>query len=333
MCTAVSFVDGGLFFGRSLDHTESYDEAVVIAPRHFPLPFRMGKAQASHYAIMGIGCVRDGYPLYYDAVNEAGLAVAGLNFTQSACYGAPEPGCDNVAQFELIPWILGQCGSVAQAKTLLAHTRLVKLDFSPQLGAARLHWLLADSRETVVAEWMADGLHLYSAPEGVLTNEPPFPQQRFHLRDYLGLSVENPENTFAPQLPLRPYSRGQGAMGLPGDLSSQSRFVRAAFVRAHAMAGQEELGQIHRFFRIMDTVQMPLGTCRTETGAWEYTVYTSCYDAAGGICYYTTAQSRRLTAVRLHREKLDGETLMGYPLCSRDQVAEQQIHRNRSPGR
>lgn len=314
MCTALTFTDGELYFGRTLDHTETYGESVIVMPRRFPLPFRQREPLLEHHAIVGIGCVQAGYPLYYDGINEKGLAMAGLNFTQSACYSPVAPDRDNVAQFELLPWILSQCADLEQARQLLARTNVIDLGFSRDLPPARLHWLLADRRESMVVEIMADGIHLHRDPAGILTNEPPFPFQRFRLREWMGLSTGMPENHFDPALPLRPYSRGMGALGLPGDLSSASRFVRAAFFRANTRSAPTDNGPVNRFFQILDTVRMPLGSCQTETGHPEYTLYTSCYNADRGICYYTTDQNRQITAVDLHREALDGQTLTRYPL-------------------
>ena len=92
-----------------------------------------------------------------------------------------------------------------------------------------------DKDEAVVIESMADGLHVYDDPAGVLTNNPPFPQQLFNLNNYMALSPRQPENRFSGALGLHCYSRGMGALGLPGDLSSASRFVRAAFTRLHSL--------------------------------------------------------------------------------------------------
>lgn len=312
MCTALAIENGGLYFGRTLDHTGSYGERVILMPRRFPLPMRHEKTVESHYAMIGIGCIRDGYPLYYDGANEKGLAMAGLNFVQSADYGKPESGKINVAQFELLPWILASCATVEEAKTLLGEVCVTDTAFSSELPSARLHWILADDRETMVLEVMADGMHIYPNLIGVLTNEPPFPLQVTNLNSYVNLTTEMPENRFSKSLPLRPYSRGMGALGLPGDLSSISRFVRAAFWKEHTLWGETEAACVSSFFHLLDTVKMVKGCCRTEAGEEEYTLYQSCYH--GGVCYYTTYENRQITAVDMMQEDLDGEVLTSPPL-------------------
>ena len=226
MCTAITYQTKQLYFGRTLYYECSYGEQVTVTPRNYPFDFHHAGPVHTHYAIIGMAHVAGGYPLYYDAVNETGLCMAGLNFVGNAVYAQPEPDRTNIAQFELIPWLLGRCASVQQARTELSRLNLTGTPFSAALPAAQLHWLIADEREAVTVESTADGLHVYENPIGVLTNNPPFGEQLFNLNNYMHLSPRQPENRFSQALPLRPYSRGMGALGLPGDLSSMSRFVR-----------------------------------------------------------------------------------------------------------
>ena len=111
MCTAITYQPRELYMGRSLDYEASYGEEIVMLPRRFPLRFRHGGGSEQGYAILGTAHVADGYPLYYDAVNEKGLGIAGLNFVGNAHYAAPQDGRQNVAQFEFIPWLLRQCAA------------------------------------------------------------------------------------------------------------------------------------------------------------------------------------------------------------------------------
>ena len=323
MCTAVTYQTRDFYFGRTLDYEFSYGDEVKITPRGYTFAFRHAGRLASHYAIIGMAHVAQDYPLYYDAMNEKGLCMAGLNFVGNAAYANVIPGRENVAQFELIPYLLGQCTSVAEARDRLARLQLVGTPFSAQLPAAQLHWLLADQHQAVVIESMADGLHIYDNPVGVLTNNPPFPQQLFQLNNYMSLSPRQPENRFAPQLPLVPYSRGMGALGLPGDLSSASRFVRVAFTRMNAVSGDSEAESVSQFFHILGSVEQQRGCCEVRDGQYEITLYTSCCNAARGIYYYTTYENRQITAVDMHRENLNGSALIRYPLITEQQIAHQ----------
>ena len=323
MCTAATYQTRDFYFGRTLDYEFSYGDEVTIPPRGYTFAFRHAGRLDHPYAIIGMAHVAQDYPLYYDAMNEKGLCMAGLNFVGNAAYANVIPGRENVAQFELIPYLLGQCASVAEARDRLARLQLVGTPFSAQLPAAQLHWLLADQHQAVVIEFMADGLHIYDNPVGVLTNNPPFPQQLFQLNNYMSLSPRQPENRFAPQLPLVPYSRGMGALGLPGDLSSASRFVRVAFTRMNAVSGDSETESVSQFFHILGSVEQQRGCCEVRDGQYEITLYTSCCNAARGIYYYTTYENRQITAVDMHRENLNGSALIRYPLITDQQIAHQ----------
>ena len=316
MCTAVAFMPKDLYFGRTLDYEFSYGETVTVTPRRFPLLFANGACLEEHYALIGMAHVADGYPLYYDAVNEKGLCMAGLNFVGNACYFDRQDGRDNVAPFECIPWILGQCADIAAAKSLLYRMSLWQRPFNADLPLAQLHWLIADRTGAITVESTRDGLFVYDNPVGVLTNNPPFPMQLFALGTHMHLSPAPPKNTFSDQLDLQPYSRGMGALGLPGDLSSQSRFIRAAFVRMNAVSGEDEASGVSQFFHILGAVEQPRGCCRLENGKCEISIYTSCCNADKGIYYYKTYDRHAVVGVDMHREDLNGSALVSYPLLT-----------------
>ncbi len=314
MCTAVSRRQGGHFFGRTLDYENTYGEEVTILPRRFPFSFRNGTVLEKHYAVIGMAHVAQGVPLYYDAVNEYGLAMAGLNFVGNACYQIPEQGWQNVAQFEVIPWLLCRCRSVKEARRVLSEMRITAEAFSPDLPAAQLHWLLADREEAVTVEVVREGLMVMDNPVGVLTNNPPFAVQMTMLTQYQQLSARDPKNRILPHLELPLWSRGMGAFGLPGDLSSGSRFVRAAFTAGNAEPGRDEEDGVTQLFHILETVSQTRGCCRLRDGTCEYTQYTSCCDADKGIYYYTTYGNRQISAVSLYGEDLETDGLISYPM-------------------
>lgn len=323
MCTAATYLTKDFYFGRTLDYDFSYGDEVTITPRNYPFYFSEMGTVDKHYAMIGMSYVNDGYPLYYDAVNERGLGMAGLNFVGNAYYHKWESGKDNVAQFEFIPWILSQCASVSEARELLKRVNLLDTPFCDDLPTAQLHWIIADRREAVTVEQVREGLKVYDNPVGVLTNNPPFDQQMFTLNNYMSLSVGTPENTFAPGLHLDCYSRGMGAIGLPGDLSSQSRFVRVAFTRMNSVSGDGETESVSQFFHILGSVEQQRGCCKLQKGEFEVTIYTSCCNVDRGIYYYTSYDNHQITAVDMHRENLDSDCLIRYPAVKEEQIRMQ----------
>lgn len=313
MCTAISWSAGNHYFGRNLDLHHHYRESVTITPRNFPFAFQNGDRLDRHYAIIGIATVEEGYPLYYDAVNEMGLCMAGLNFPESAYY--PPPGKENkcLAPFELIPFLLSSCGSTRQAAALLSSHTLCHIPFSTHFPVTPLHWLLCDGTECVAVEATREGLKILENSVGVLTNEPPLPYHLFRLRELMQLTCQAPENRLAPHLDLKPFSLGMGGIGLPGDLSSPSRFQRAAFTRLQSVQPSDSLAAIGQFFHILDSVSQTDG-CTAVGEDFEKTVYSCCCDTSSLVYYYTTYENRQPTGVHLYHEDLEGQTLVQYPL-------------------
>lgn len=314
MCTAISFLKKDHYFGRNLDLEYSYREAVTVTPRNYPFTLRCGVRLDNHYALIGMAHVEEGYPLYYDATNEKGLSMAALNFPVSAHYHPPVSGKDNIAPFELIPWVLGRCAGLSECRRLLERVNLAEIPFSEAFPLTPLHWMVSDRSGSLAVESSRDGLRVHDNPACVLTNEPPFRVQMWNLCNYLGLSPQPPVNRFAPGTDLRAISRGMGAMGLPGDLSSQSRFVRAAFVRLNSVCGEGEQDCVSQFFHILGSAAQQRGCVRLGEDSYEITVYSSCCNTDRGIYYYTTYQGSQIHAVDLHREDLDGRTVISYPL-------------------
>lgn len=320
MCTAATYRTKDFYFGRTLDYEFSYGDEIVITPRNYRFDLREMSPMTAHYAIIGMAYVVGEYPLYYDAVNEKGLGMAGLNFVGNAVYFESAERKDNIAQFELIPWILGQCATVRDAKKLLGRVNIRNIPFNGQLPVAQLHWMIADKEECITVESVEEGLKVYDNPVGVLTNNPPFDKQLFQLNNYMHLSCKSPANQFASGLELNRYSRGMGAMGLPGDLSSQSRFVRVAFVKMNSLSGESEEESVSQFFHILGSVDQQRGCCELDQGEYEITLYTSCCNATKGIYYYTTYDNHQISAVDMHREDLDGNRLVRYPKLTGEKI-------------
>ena len=320
MCTCITYTNGDFYFGRNLDLEYSFGEQVVITPRRYPFQWRKEGSTEEHYAMIGMAALAEGYPLYAEAVNEKGLGMAGLNFPGSACYQPFREGKKNVASFELIPWILSQCGTVREAMELTGNLNVWEEPFSGSMPPAPLHWMLADRESCIVLEAVKGGLERHENPVGVLTNNPPFPFHLENLKYYLNLTPRTPENRFAEALGLAPYGQGMGALGLPGDASPASRFVRAAFLKWNSVCGQEESANLAQFFHILDRVGMVRGEAVTPEGRYDITTYSCCVNADKGIYYYKTYENNQIRAVRMDREDLDGSRLCAYALENRQQI-------------
>ena len=313
MCTALTYKTKDHYFGRNLDLEYTYKETVTITPRNYVFNFRKMGKMLNHFAIIGMAFTSDDYPLYYDATNEKGLSIAGLNFPDNAHYYSYCNEKDNITPFELIPWILGQCATVSEAQKLLNKLNLLNENFSEQLPLTPLHWIISDNEDSIVLEPLKTGIKIYDNPVGVLTNNPTFDYHIFNLNNYIKLSNSEPKNSFC-NLKFKNYSHGMGAIGLPGDASSMSRFVRATFVKTNSISRDSELESVSQFFHILNSVEMQKGSVQLENNQYEITVYSSCCNTTRGVYYYTTYNNRQINAVDMHKENLDGNKLIYYSL-------------------
>lgn len=314
MCTAVTYKTKDFYFGRTLDLEYSYNEEVIVSPREYVFKFRHLPPLETHHAIIGMAFTVENYPLYYDAMNELGLGMAGLSFPESCKYREYKEDSLNIAPFELIPFILGKCASTDEALSLLSEINLVNTSFSESLPLSPLHWIISDKEKSITLECTKDGLKIYDNPIGVLTNEPEFSFHMTNLRNYMALSPEPIENKFSKNHSLTPYSKGMAAFGLPGDLSSASRFIRAAFTKLNSVSGEEESESVSQFFHILGNVSHPKGLVHLDDNKYEITVYTSCMNLNRGIYYYTTYGNSSISAVDIKNENLNSAELISFKL-------------------
>ncbi len=319
MCTAITYSGYNTYFGRNLDLEHLYDEAVTIVPRNFPLRFKREDSIENHYAIIGMSTIINNYPLFYDATNEHGLSMAGLNFVGNAVYHDYEYGQKNLCTFELIPYLLATCKTVEEAMISIENLNILSTTFDENTPNSMLHWIISDKVESMTIESMCDGIRIYRNPLGVLTNNPPFDYHLTNLNNYLNLTPDEPKNRFSRSVNLEPYSRGMGAMGMPGDLSSSSRFVRATFTKTNSPKMRSEEKSVSHFFHILGSVEMCEGSVRIGRKN-EKTQYSSCINIQDGIYYYRTYSNSRITAVKMRNENLDSSKLISYPIRHKSDI-------------
>lgn len=320
MCTSLTYKNRDFYFGRNMDIEYSFNEKVVVTPRKFPFNLKRYEDMQSHYAMIGMATVIDDYPLYAEATNEKGLSIAGLNFPGNAVYLDEKEEMFNITPFELIPWVLGTCVTVEEAKAVLEGTNIVNVPFNEKIPLAPQHWMIADRDHCIVVEPMEDGLKIHDNPFGVLTNNPPFEFHKMNMANYLNLTAQYPENRFSSATELNPYGVGMGGLGLPGDVSPMSRFVRATFHKMNSVSEDNEKANLSQFFHILDSVAMVRGSALTKEGKNDITSYACCMNADKGMYYYKTYDNNQLTAVDMHKEDLDSDKLVTFELVRTQQI-------------
>ncbi len=271
MCTAVKY---GKYFGRTLDFERSFSEELVYVPKGFKINLKNGEKITFSSSVIGTACVSEGVPLFFDGMNERGLCAAALNFPGSAVYRKGRVGALNLASFEVMSYVLGSFSSVKDVKYGLRNLCITDASFSEKLPPSPLHWMVADKEECIVIEPLSEGVKICENPLGVMTNSPELGYHLTRLSDYGSISPFSAENSFLPDYTNKPYSRGLSAMGLPGDWSSNSRFVRAVYLKKYLQ--NDENSPIPPILRILDGVSVPLGCMMSESGEPVRTIYT-CY--------------------------------------------------------
>lgn len=325
MCTGLSFKNGqNHYFGRNLDLEIDYPVSVTIVPRNYDFKFRNVKTSPSHYAMIGMGMVQDGYPLLFEGINEKGLGMAGLAFWKSCRYFPVAEDKTNVASFEIVQYILSTCKDVKEAKAAFENLNVTDESFAPAMPTSPLHWILGDENEAIVVESTEDGLHVYENPYRVLTNEPPFPFHSMNLNYYCNVSnkIENFDTSrFAENMPdFSNIGAGMGTCNLPGGMDSISRFVKIAFLNLNSVAKDDEQSNVAQYFHIMQGVAQPSGADNNKPGEYEITQYTCCCNTKTLRFYYTTYANQSLNAVDLMKEDLEATEVKTYPVIRDFQV-------------
>lgn len=306
MCTVISFVGDSLYFGRNMDIDFDFGHKIAVVPRDYALKTKESGTLLRHYAMIGGAAVADGYPLYAEACNEKGLCMAGLNFPFNAAYKKRAgKGKKALAPYELIPYVLATCADLDEAKILLANTEITDVPFSRDLPVAPLHWIASDKSGSIAVEQTADGMNVYDDPYGVLTNNPLFPFHRENVRRYEKLSSKN----FPARVDKTMFCEGLGAIGLPGDWSSYSRFVKAEYCLRNAVCGGDPRQMTAQTFRMLESVAMPRGGVVTENGKEDITAYSSVIDAERREYCFRTYDGFSCGRVVLTEELASGEEL------------------------
>ncbi|MBQ8841418.1 MAG: choloylglycine hydrolase [Ruminiclostridium sp.] len=307
MCTSISMNNGNFYFGRNMDIDYSFGERVIIMPRSFPISFKKVQAPEKHYAVIGMGTTEEGFPLYAEGGNETGLCISALKFNDNAVYSEnEEAGKNNIAPYELIPWILGKCRSVTEAKKLLEETNIIGVPFNDKLPLSPLHWHIADKKESITVERTGEGMKIYDNPFGVLTNNPPFPFHSENASQYERLTPKFPTNAY-----IKPFGLGFGSIGLPGDFSPASRFIRAYFLLKNSACDSNNIAQL---FHLLDNVAIPKGAVLTPDGKYHYTTYSCCIDTTNMTYYYKTYDGMSIKSVTADEKSINSHILSEIPI-------------------
>ena len=295
-----------------MDLAYYFNQAVMIIPRKYQFQDRVtGNRVTNKRAIIGMGTVIDDHPVLADAMNEAGLCCAGLNFEGYAHFEKePIEGKKNIAPYDFIQWVLSNHETVEEVKHGLEHLELVDCPINDNTPVPMLHWMIVDKTgKAIVVEKTKEHLAVFDNFIGVMTNNPTFDWHLTNLNEYIHLNPVSPRETKWNNQPLKALGIGAGTIGIPGDFASISRFVRIAYIRSHMPKVEGDIQSITQFFHMLDYVKMVKGGVLTDEGMEDLTTYSSCMDQEKGIYYYKTYENNRINAVDMNKEQLEGTSL------------------------
>lgn len=311
MCTAVRFTDdnNNMYFGRNLDWSFSYGEQIVFTPKDYDYQPAFNGEDRNH-AVIGVGIVADDTPLYFDCANDAGLAVAGLNFPGYAEYAADSVNLTtNVAAYEFPLWVARNFTSVDDVQEALKNVTIVAKPINDRYPVSMLHWIIGDATRSIVVEYMADGMHVYDDDVDTLTNQPQFPYHMANLINYINADPKPIASAKWGKADLKAWGAGLSAHGLPGDPNSTSRFVRAAYSNAHYPTKSGEADNVTRLFKTLSSAAMVEGNSMMADGKYEKTIFTSGFSAATRTYYKNTYDDPAIKAVAMADFDADSDQL------------------------
>ena len=313
MCTGVRFSDGegNMYFGRNLDWSEGYGQQVVITPRGYKYKSAFLGEMANSPALIGMGIVAEDTPLYFDCANEHGLAVAGLNFPGYASYASDAvDGKTNVAAYEFPLWVALNFKTVDEVEKALHEVAIVAKPINEQYPVSELHWLIGDSKRSIVVEYTSSGMEIYENDFDVLTNQPGYGWHKENMRNYMNLFSMMPKGVKWDKAVMHAFGSGSLMRGLPGGFYSTDRFVRVAYLNTHYPVQKSETDNVSRLFHTLAGVAMIDGGAAMADGKFEKTIYTGGYSTATQTYYYNTYDDPAIQSVTLSEHDLDSTELI-----------------------
>ena len=267
MCTSLKY---RTCMGRNYDYEQSFDEEVrIIDEGEF----------GNKYKIIGVatGFIKD-FPLLYDGMNQHGLCISGLAFEGNAKYFNNSDDKNNIPSFRLPLEILGQFKNVGEAEKYLNSSNITNEAYSRQFPPSDMHWMICDKDRTIVVESTQDGLHVYKAKTGVLTNNPPYPNQLELAKDSLKMvGVKDDHSEY--------NSRGKETCGLSGDYTSFTRFAKLSYIKEQLEKSKNSFDDVNQTFHLLSSVEQIYGLTHVED-RFEYTIYSVVYDMENLKVYY-----------------------------------------------
>lgn len=310
--------DSSTVNGRTVEFGLPLKMHVAVIPRNMAFtgktPLGKGMAYTSKYAAIGIYVFED--PALMDGVNEKGLTAAAFYFPGYAEYAKTTKANRSIAlsPVDFTHWILTQFATIEELKAALENVVIAPTVLEGWGDAPPpFHYVVYDLEgKSIVIEPLNGSLKVYENPLGVITNSPTFDWHMTNLNNYINLTAFNVSSSTLGDLSLTAFGQGTGMLGLPGDFTPPSRFVRAAFFSAAALLAQDSDQAVDQVFHILNQFDIPLGTAREKEGdktSYDFTQLTSVKNPKTGQYFYRSYEDQTIRFVTLSQFDLNAKTI------------------------
>lgn len=261
-----------------------------------------------------------GMPILADGLNEKGLACGAFYFPGWAEYESigPQDSSNAISNIDFVSWVLGNFATVSEVREALKQTKVVGVPFAAWGFIPPLHYFMADKTGgKAVIEYVGGKLKIYDTTLGTITNAPDYDWHMVNARNYIGLRALNDPSIKISGQEFSQFGQGSGAIGLPGDFSPPSRFIRAAFFNTVVLNGKDALEQVKRAFRILNQFDIPKGAVREISKGKEFydeTQWTSAADLTNLQYFFHTDVNREIRSVSLKALDLDAKKTASLPV-------------------
>jgi choloylglycine hydrolase len=310
-CTGIRLIaaDKSVVYARTLEFGQDLKSALLFIPRQHAFvgtsPFKgyKGLKWKSRYAVLGANAL--GVIGLIDGINEKGLAGGLFYFPDYASYQKIDPtqAASSIASAELLTWILTTCATVKEVKHMLPQIKVSTGFLKQQKSIEPIHAIIHDPQgNSLVIEYTAGHLNIYDNPLGVITNSPAFDWHVTNLRNYTNLSPVNVPKKKLNDLVLRPFGQGSGWLGLPGDFTPPSRFVRAVAFSQSVLKPLNAYEGVLTAFRLLNLFDIPKGVIQDYRPGkiyYDQTQWTSAVDLHNKRYYFHTSNNRQIHMVDL----------------------------------
>jgi choloylglycine hydrolase len=319
--------DGAWIVGRSQENAIPFDSQVMVVPRGYRFTGtrpdqKPGMSWVARYGFVGMNTMAVDIPS--DGMNEAGLSVGALSFPGFAGYQPfPADGKNAVSNLELPNWLLAQFATVGEVREALSRVAVYDLVVAPMPQQA-LHWAVFDAQGgSIVVEYVGGTLRIHDNAVGVLTNSPPFDWQATNLRNYVNLTDLNVEPLRLGSVVIEPIGQGTGLLGLPGDYTPPSRFVKTTALAYAARPVATAPEAVNLAFHLLNAVDIPLGAVAakvpSKTGGaptlmYELTQWATVHDLTNRLCYFRTYGNLAVRKIDLRTLSFEGKALTHIPM-------------------